>query len=142
MKQPIPIRTELSQAEHTLRLVAQLPAPQGLEARLRQQLQAAPAASRILSWPAVRRRAEWRRSAAAAALVAAICGGSWAVYAHVQPSQSLRAVELPRVNGASGFSSAGAMRTPQTLAPAAAPQAAQPDGKSATKNKPAAPARR
>lgn len=129
MNQPTPIRTELSHAEETLRLVAKLPAPAGLEVRIQETLDAAPVQTRVLHWPAKRSSgSEWRRGAAAAALVAAIFGGTWAVYSRVQPSASFRAVEMPRVTGSGSFSNAGAMRTPQTLAvPAeAAPRPADP----------------
>lgn len=129
MNQPTPIRTELSQAEETLRLVAKLPAPAGLEARIQETLDAEPAHAKVLRWPAERSGgSEWRRGAAAAALVAAIFGGTWVVYSHVQPSASFRAVEMPRVTGSGSFSNAGAMRTPQTLAVPAetAPKPADP----------------
>lgn len=120
MKQPTPIQTDLSHAEETLRLLAELPAPAGLEVRVHAALQAEPRSGRVLSWPGRGVAADWRRGVAAAALVAAIAGGSWAVYSRVQPAESMRAVEMPRVTGSGGFSNAGAMRTPQTLIPPAA----------------------
>jgi hypothetical protein len=56
------------------------------------------------------------RSAAAAAIVAVVIGGGWGVYSRVQPAQPARAITVPlHTSAQSGFSSAGAMRTPQTL---------------------------
>ena len=56
------------------------------------------------------------RAAAAAAIVFVVVGGGWGVYSRVQPPAQSKVIVMPqRVNGAGGFSSAGAMRTPQTL---------------------------
>lgn len=133
--------------EATLRLIARLSAPEGLEERVKAGLLAAPASSkaRILMWPTAQRMdTAWMRSAAAAAIFAVVVGGSWGVYSRVQPNQPARAVATPpRVSNQGGFSSAGAMRTPQTLngpmvahpsvaRPAVtAPEAAKPDVRSA-----------
>jgi hypothetical protein len=108
----------LSSAEITLRLIADLPAPAGLEERIHAGLQAAPRRGRVLAWPAVLRLdSAWMRTAAAAAIVSVVVGGGWGIYAHVQPGQSARGVAAPSHVAASagGFSSAGAMRTPNTL---------------------------
>jgi hypothetical protein len=65
--------------EATLRLIAQLPAPEGLEDRVQAQLRVAPRRARVLSWPAVLRSdSQWMRSAAAAAIVFVVVGGGWA----------------------------------------------------------------
>jgi hypothetical protein len=127
-------------AEETLHLIATLPAPEGLEERVRASLRAAPGAARILRWPiglpATGGSARvWMRSAAAAAIVCLVAGGGWGIYSHVQPKQlTKRVVMPPRVGAAGGFSSAGAIRTPQTLngpvllhpvTPAASPVTAQ-----------------
>jgi hypothetical protein len=107
--------------ESTLRLIARLSAPQGLEERIQAGLRAAPASasggSRILAWPtALRADAVWMRSAAAAAIVAVVIGGSFGVYSRVQSIQPTRAITVPlHLSTQGGFSSAGAMRTPQTL---------------------------
>jgi hypothetical protein len=116
--------------EETLRLVASLSAPEGLEERvevsLRAELRAAPRAvsgrARILRWPAaLRPNSSWvlsslARSAAAAAIAAVVIGGGWGVYSRVEPLQPARAIAIPpHVAASGGFSSAGAMRTPQTL---------------------------
>jgi hypothetical protein len=108
-------------AEETLRLIAGLPAPEGLEDRVKAALHAAPRTGRVLQWPTEagpgRRwmQSPWARSAAAAAIVAVVAGGGWGVYSRVQPAQPPRVIAMPRVAAPGGFSSAGAMRTPQTL---------------------------
>jgi hypothetical protein len=126
MNQPFSIPTEIREAEETLRLVAALHAPAGLEQRIHAALKVAPASAKVLEWP-VRRAGgplrTWMRGAAAAAIVSVVAGGGWAIYSRVQPADGPRVVNLPRVTGSGGFSSAGAMRTPQTLE---APSATQP----------------
>ncbi len=149
--------------EDTLRLIAHLPAPQGLEERVRAGLEgasrAAAGGARILRWPQAAAEtggkapgAGWRRSplargAAAAAIVLVVAGGGWSVSSRVEPSSSARiAVPPARAAAAGKFSSAGAIRTPQTLngplvtppATAAARHPAKAAGRTATQ----APARR
>lgn len=104
-------------AEETLRLIASLPAPEGLAERVQQALRAAPHTSRVLSWPAaLQPQSAWMRAVAAAAIVFVVAGGGWGVYAHVQQGQPGKGIVLPvRGPEGAGFSSAGAMRTPQTL---------------------------
>jgi hypothetical protein len=109
-------------AEETLRLIASLPGPEGLEDRVKTALSTASRRGRILHWPAGagpagggwihRTGARW---AAAAAIVAIVAGGGWGVYSHVQPAPTSKAIAMPRVTVPGGFSNAGAMRTPQTL---------------------------
>jgi hypothetical protein len=112
--------------EDTLRLIASLPAPAGLEDRIHAGLRASqlsqPRQARILAWPAALHPGRnWMhsavvRSAAAAAIVMVIAGGGWGIYSHVQPRQPARAVVLaPRSAVSGGFASGGAVRTPQTL---------------------------
>ena len=117
-------------AEATLRLISSLPAPEGLEDRVRFRLAAAPRRGRILAWPAaLRLNRGWVRSAAAAAIVLVVAGGGWGVYSRVQRPQPARVIVLtPRAPAQGGFASSGAMRTPQTLnGPVLAhPAAAQP----------------
>jgi hypothetical protein len=114
------------EAEVTLRLIARLPAPAGLEERVKAGLLAAKLSAssgrasktaHILSFPTRSRlESNWMRSAAAAAIVFVVVGGGWGVYSRVQPAQPARVIVLPpRVAVPGGFSSAGAMRTPQTL---------------------------
>jgi hypothetical protein len=104
-------------AEATLRLIARLPAPQGLEDRVNAGLKSAPRTGRILHWPAVLRpTGSWMRGAAAAAIVFVVAGGGWGIYTRVQPSQPARVIVMPsRAGAGGGFSSAGAMRKPETL---------------------------
>ena len=115
---PAPGRGE---AEETLRLIANLPAPKGLEDRVKARLQAAARTNHVLPWPADRRPgAGWMhskvmRGAAAAAIVVVVAGGGWGVYSRVQPAQTPNAIVMPRVAAPGGFSGAGAIRSPQTL---------------------------
>jgi hypothetical protein len=145
-----------SEFEETLRLIARLSAPEGLEERvqagLRAETNTASGKTRILSWPlALRMENAWiqnlARSAAAAAIVAVVVGGGWGISSRFQPAQPSSASAVPPHNtGQGGFSSAGAMRTPQTLNgpvvahPATvAPETAKPVGKTPARHgKPAA----
>lgn len=108
-------------AEETLRIIASLPVPEGLEDRVIDSMSKAPLTTSILPWPAESRRG-WvhsavARGAAAAAIVFVVGGGGWGVYSRVRPVQtSPNVIAMPRVVApGGGFSSAGAMRTPQTL---------------------------
>jgi hypothetical protein len=112
--------------EVTLRLIASLPAPAGLEDRINAGLRARqhsqPHQARILAWPAaLRPGGNWMhsaglRAAAAAAIVMVVAGGGWSIYSRVQPRPAARAIVLPtRPAVSGGFASGGAMRTPQTL---------------------------
>lgn len=116
--------------EATLRWIATLTPPAGLEdrihARLRAQLNAGDgmetSESRVYEWPSSRpvtRRwlqNDLLRCAAAAAIVAIIVGGGWGITSRIQPATTAKGTALPdRVAGPSHFSTAGAMRTPQTL---------------------------
>ena len=110
-------RGDRDTGEDTLRLIAQLPSPEGLEDRVQAQLRAAPRRARVLSWPAaLRSDSPWMRSAAAAAIVFVVAGGGWGVYSRVQPPQPARVIVMPpRVAAPGSFSSAAAIRTPNTL---------------------------
>ena len=105
--------------EATLRLIANLPAPKGLEDRINASLrtaqQSVPRKGRLLSWPGTKFRpgSDWMRSAAAAAIVLVVAGGGWGIYTRVQPTKGIAVP--PHVASPAGFSSAGAMRTPNTL---------------------------
>jgi hypothetical protein len=112
-------------AEQTLRLIASLPAPQGLSERvyagLRTAQAAGPRPARVLAWPtALRPSRQWMsstamRSAAAAAIVFVVAGGGWGVYTRVQQSQPARVLVMPpHVAAPGGFSSGAAIRTPQS----------------------------
>jgi hypothetical protein len=108
--------------EDTLRLIANLPVPAGLEDRVKSRLGRAPHSGRILFWPAGHSSGDgWRgnsavRAVAAAAIVFVVVGGGWGVYTRIQPATQTNVIVMPpRVNAAGGFSNSGAMRTPQTL---------------------------
>jgi hypothetical protein len=114
----------VEEAERTLRLIARLPAPEGVEDRVKGRLKAAPRSSRVLAWPgadfAGRKWSQMPmvRGAAAAVIVCLIGGGAWQVYSRVQtPSPSTaRVIPIsPRQAAPGSFSNAGAMRSPQTL---------------------------
>ncbi|MGB7265567.1 MAG: hypothetical protein WBC92_08640 [Terracidiphilus sp.] len=125
-----PIAHESSSAEETLRLIASLPAPAGIEDRVHAALRAepdrdhqrqAPVAEvarrgRVLVWPtASRMQNHWMRTAAAAAIVFVVVGGGWGVYSRVQQGQPARIIVMPHIPSAGGFSGAGAMRMPETV---------------------------
>ncbi|HVN93608.1 MAG TPA: hypothetical protein VMT38_07925 [Terracidiphilus sp.] len=111
-----------SSAEETLRLVAKLPPPDGLEERIHRKLDATPRRGRVLMWPsALRAENSWMRGAAAAAIVFIVAGGGWGVYTRVQQSQPGKVMVMPAISG--GFGGAGAIRQPQTLPGPKAPEA-------------------
>ncbi|MDR3754441.1 MAG: hypothetical protein P4K93_04255 [Terracidiphilus sp.] len=110
--------------EATLRLIAGLPAPAGLEERVHKALGAAPhelRGGRVLAWPArFRARAvlesNWMRATAAAAIVFVVVGGGWGVYSRVQPGPAGKVIVMPQpMPSSGGFSGAGAIRTPATI---------------------------
>jgi len=107
--------------EDTLRLIATLPAPEGLEDRIKSRLKSAPRRGGVLLWPSslAGGASSTVRAAAAAAIVFVVVGGGWGVYSRVKPSTESRVIVMPRQGDGSrdagSFSSAGAMRTPQTL---------------------------
>jgi len=111
-----------SSGEETLRIIANLPAPAGLEDRVRGALRAAPHKARVLSWPrSLNPQSGWMRTAAAAAIVFVVVGGGWGVYTRVQHGQPAKVIVMPSRTPAGGFSSAGAMRTPDTIPGPVAP---------------------
>ncbi len=125
MKSPEPVRLPesaagLAEVERALRLRAEAPAPEGLEDRIKAALLAAPQSGKVLAWRAAPvpgmtgSLPAMLRGAAAAAIVLVVAGGSWGIFLRVQPARPL-APGLPRMVAPAGFSSAGAIRTPQTL---------------------------
>ena len=72
--------------EDTLRLIASLPAPEGLADRVQDGLRHAPPTARVLDWRGpVRPSGGWMQStmargAAAAAIVCVVAGGGWRIY--------------------------------------------------------------
>jgi hypothetical protein len=105
--------------EESLRVIARLPAPEGLEERVIAGVRAGGArrGARILHFPAaLRPGSSWMRGAAAAAIVFVVAGGGWGIYSRVQKPQAAKVISMPvRVAAPGGFSNAGAMRTPNTL---------------------------
>lgn len=110
------------EAEKTLRLIATLPAPEGIEERLKAGLRSAPRPAMVVGWPmAAGSRNSWMhtsamRAAAAAAIVFVVAGGGWEVYSHIRvASVPAAVVASPQISGQSGLSTAGTRRVPQTL---------------------------
>lgn len=124
-----------SSAEETLRLIAGLPVPEGLEDRIDAALRSAPRRSRVFEWPAhFQPNRPWSRLAAAAAIALVVVGGGWGVYSRVEQQQAAKVVATPAPGpAAGGFSNAGAIRTPQTLN---GPVLAQPADASVAAKKP------
>ncbi len=103
-------------AESTLRLIARLPVPEGIEDRVMVGVRAARRTGLVLRWPGLLQpTGSWMRGAAAAAIVFVVAGGGWGVYTRVKPSEPNKVVVMPRIGTGGGFSNAGAMRTPDTL---------------------------
>jgi hypothetical protein len=110
------------EAEETLRLLASLPAPQGIEDRVKSGVRAAHRQSSVMSWPhPSANKAAWTqvsamRVAAAAAIVFVVAGGAWEVYSHIRLAAVPTAVAAPQhIDGGGGLSAAAAKRTPKTL---------------------------
>ena len=110
----------MNDVERVLRQIAEAPAPEGLEERVKAALKAAPQTGKVLPWrsaPAAGRSGSLQgvlRGAAAAAIVLVVTGGGWGIYSRVQPARTV-GPGLPHGSAPGSFSSAGAMRTPQTL---------------------------
>lgn len=138
--------SSVGEAEKTLRLIARLPAPQGLEDRVQAGLRTAPRSARVLAWPGpLPLDAGWLRAAAAAAIVFVVAGGGWGVYSRVQPGQPTHGIAGPRIAAPGGFTEGGAVRRPQTLvgpivSPAATHTATAAAAKPKTQAKPTATA--
>ena len=113
---PIAANWTPDQVDATLRLIAKLPAPAGLEDRIFTGVLAAPHSARVLDWPRALQARDWMRTVAAAAIVLVVGGGGWGIYSHVQQNEPVRMIAVPRVlMEQGGFSSAGVIRRPQTL---------------------------
>jgi hypothetical protein len=128
--------------EDTLRLIAGLPAPAGLEERVHKALRATPrshvlGSGRVLAWPAgfgakAVMESNWMRAAAAAAIVFVVVGGGWGVYSRVQPGPAGKVIVMPQLVPSSGGGISGAIRTPLTIP---GPTVKQPAKKSAADKK-------
>jgi len=134
--------------DETLRLIARMPAPEGLEERVKAGLQLAETPRRVLRWPMARSiedasapgmwtRSSWVRGAVAAAIALVIVGGAWGIYTRVEPAQSAKAPASPQAQPAGTFSEAGAIRRPLTVAgPRVLQPVPQSNGKIAKAGKP------
>lgn len=106
----------LKQMDATLRLIATLAPPAGMEDRVFAGVLAAPRAGRVLQWPKPLYARDWVRSIAAAVIVLAVGGGGWGIYSHVEQKMPGQATIAPRpMLQPGGFSSADMIRRPQTL---------------------------
>jgi len=127
--------------EATLYMLTHAPVPDGLEDRVYAALEAAPKRGAVLAWPMAGWATGWMRATAEAAIVAVVAGGGWGVYRHAQQHQPSKVVVMPAPQmtapAASGFSSAGAVRTPQTVTGPAAVEI--PKAKPARKHRLAKP---
>jgi hypothetical protein len=132
----------LAALDETLRLISSIPAPEGLQNRIQDRIQSAVRAERLtetadaspkgrlLRWQnLITLQSAPMRVAAAAAIVCVVIGVGWGICSRLQPAQSAQTVTQPaRPAAQSGFSNAGAMRTPLTVngpvvaQPEAAPQ--------------------
>jgi hypothetical protein len=109
--------------EETLRLIAMLPAPGGLEGRVKAGLATAPQAGRILLWRGPLRPAggwmysSFARGAAAAAIVCVVAGGGWQIYSRVQPPAPSKVLVMPppTTQPGRGFSQSNAPHVPDTI---------------------------
>jgi len=103
-------------AEETLRLIANLPAPDGLAERVQSRLRTESQSGRVLSFPRSLVSGGWSgygnamRGAAAAAIVCVVVGGGWRIYSRVQPGPSARVIVMPAP--VRGFSIGGSVHTP------------------------------
>src|SRR3974390_1752977 len=79
--------TAARNAEGTLRLIANLPAPDGLEDRVLAGLRSAPPSGSVLNSPGP----VSLRSAGASAIVLSVLGGGWGIYSRVQPGNAVAA---------------------------------------------------
>jgi len=120
-----------SDAERTLRLLARVPVPDGLECRVHERLRVAPRQARVLAWPTASHSSGWARGVAAAAIVLVVAGGSWGVYSRVAPGQPGKGVSGPHIAGPGEFTTGGVVRRPQTLqgpvVPPQSPVVARPE---------------
>jgi hypothetical protein len=122
ISQSVHFKTDTSgDAEETLRVIASLPAPDGLVDRVQTRLRNAPRTARVIAWPKGFAEGGWRygsafRGVAAAAIVCVVVGGGWRIYSRVQPAPSARVVVMPLpASPARGFSTSGSVHTPDPL---------------------------
>ena len=112
----------VANAERSLRLIASLPAPLGIEDRVKAGLRETPIHTGVIAWPLSSQNGSgwsqisYLRAAAAAAIVFVVAGGGWGVHARFRPAPAPTADAVPqRIEGGGGLSAAGAKRTPNTV---------------------------
>lgn len=121
-----------AEVDATLRLIASLPAPEGLEDRVHAALRTghfpARGSARVIELP-VRGKTDgsWNtpflRGAAAAAIAFAVVGGGWGVYSRVQTA---KVIAMPSQVQQHGFSNAGAKHETLNGPTISTPQAGAP----------------
>lgn len=129
--------------EATLRLLAQLPPPEGLADRVHRNLAAAPDPAPAPRFWSLWLPAHRLQFAGAAVLVTAMAASSWTILESRRPTSPAAKTAVPGTaadSGRSAFSSADAERHPATLKPIKVPSAVPPAPKtsSAPKKKPSA----
>jgi hypothetical protein len=105
-------------AQETLRLLATLPAPEGLVERVHTGLRVAPRTANLLPWPVflAGQTTGFMRGAAAAAIVCVVAGGGWRIYSHRPLPPSPAVMQMPSAAARPGaFGAAGAKHIPQSL---------------------------
>lgn len=120
---PDEVRTE---AEETLRLVAQLEAPAELTERVHRRLAEARVVPERHGFWSLWQPAQRLQFAAAAVLAVAVAGSMWGVYHNRTATKAMTPVASPATNPAAtsgGFSNADAKRVPPTLNPIKVPPA-------------------
>jgi hypothetical protein len=129
----LPVRPDFSSGEapvneglETLRLLAEMPAPAGLEDRVHRRISAAHEARKQRSFWSLWKPAQRLQFAGAAVLMVVIGASSWTVFrgrvVTETPGQPAPASPAP-VSPAGGFAPAGAERRPSTVNPIKVPPA-------------------
>lgn len=125
MTYPSPSSTYPQQSgdpEATLRLLAQLPPPNGLADRVHRSLANAPGPSAASGFWSLWRPVHRLQFAAAAVLVTAMAASSWTILASRHPATpATKAVAPAPAPQPSAFSTAGAEHRPSTLKPIKVP---------------------
>ena len=120
---PKTVRNPANDLDATLRLLATVPAPEDLTLRIHRELARAPRRNGWLRPLAGIEHFGFNshgsfRAVAAAAIVCVVAGGGWQIFSRVQPAPAAQGVIAPvRLGAQGGFSTAGAVQTPDPAAP-------------------------
>lgn len=119
---------ETHEADETLRLLAELPEPDGLTDRVHQRLAHAQVTPERRGFWSLWLPAQRFQFAAAAVLVLAVAGSMWSLHRSHPPAAGAQNTPAPAAQGGSpanagGFRNAGAERVPPTLHPIKVPPA-------------------